>query len=204
MSANILPFARNPGLDDVDPPLAAVTWSVAELPGQRECSDWLMDVLVHAPTANTALSLWTHHPNLRACTERLASFITPKWPHESGEPLLAVAARDAVNRADEAIRQGQAFEGRLVGLYLFGLLKAHRAIGQFLVRGTDRQGQVRQWQHFSVPLKAWACSHGIDKLVLSRADNATEAFFSGLYVHMLAAIATPTEAGYLAKHAPLG
>jgi len=181
-----------------------VIWPVSDLPDEHQCGTWLDSVIDGQTFENIAVSLWTHHPNLRTSAEKLASFITPKWPSESGEPLLASAVKAAILNAQEAVDQGQAFEGRLVGVYLQGLLSVHESIGKLIVRGEDRSGHVRRWEHFSSPLLVWARGHGIENLVVSKAPNVTDAFLRGLYYHMLTSIATPVDAGYLTKHASRG
>ena len=206
MSTNILPFALRSAQPAGLPGAAAgaLTWRVRDLPDRQQCGAWLDQALEGQPHQNTAVSLWTHHPNLRTATEKLASFIPPQWPDERGQPLLVIALQEAIRRVDAAILQGQAFEGRLVGLYLFGLLTVHRSVGRLVVRGMDRHGQLQHWQHFAQPLLSWSCGHGIEQLVVSKVERPTEEFLHGLYVHMLAAIASPVDAGYLAKHAARG
>src|SRR5262249_44694893 len=129
-----------------------VVWPVAELPDERRCAEWLDQVIVAKPYEGMALSLWRNQPNLRRSTEKLAGFITPNWPAPGGAPLLQVALERALKKAQEAIEQGQAFEGRLVGVYLYGLLGAVTDIAQLVIRGEDRDGQIRRWEYFSQPL----------------------------------------------------
>jgi hypothetical protein len=182
-----------------------VVWSVAELPDERECADWLDHVIVGTPYENTALSLWRNQPNLRLSTEKLAGFITPLWPAADGSPLLRVAVEHAVRRAQEAIDQGQAFEGRLVGVYLYGLLGVIADIAQVVVRGEDAEGQMRRWPYFSQPLLQWARQHGIGRLQVHRtAAPPAEVVLSGLRTHMTACLTDPLDAGYLARHAAQG
>ncbi len=57
-----------------------VIWPVKDLPDEAEYGQWLDEVITGTPYEGTALSLWTHHQNLRDSAEKLASFITPKWP----------------------------------------------------------------------------------------------------------------------------
>ena len=42
--------------------------------------DWLDRAIVGTSYENTALSIWRNQPNLRISTEKLASYITPRWP----------------------------------------------------------------------------------------------------------------------------
>jgi hypothetical protein len=184
---------------------ACIVWPVAELPDERQCGEWLDQVIVGTPYENIALSLWRNQPGLRQSTEKLASFITPKWPASSGGSLLEEAVERAVTRAQEAIEQGQAFEGRLVGVYLYGLLGAVTDIAQRVVRGEDRLGQLRRWEYFSQPLLPWARQHGIQRVLVHRAENPlSEVVLTGLRTHMTACLTDPVAAGYLVKHASHG
>jgi len=182
-----------------------VAWPVAELPDERQCGEWLDQVIVGTPHECMAMSLWRNQPNLRRSTEKLANFITPKWPAADGGPLLRVAVESAVKRAQEAIEQGQAFEGRLVGVYLYGLLGVLGEIAQLAIRGEDQDGQLRRWEYFSQPLLQWARQHGIQRLLVQRAEALpSEVVLTGLRTHMTACLTDPVDAGYLAKHAAQG
>lgn len=186
-------------------PTSTLVWPVADLPDERRCREWLDQSVIGAPYENTARSLWRHHPNLRASTEKLAGFITPLWPAANGGPLLQIAVERAIGRAQQAIEQGQAFEGRLVGVYLYGLLDVIGDIAQLVVRGQDRDGQVLRWEYFEQPLQPWACEHGIEQLVGERTQaSPSEVVLSGLRTHMTARLADPLDAGYLARHAAQG
>lgn len=182
-----------------------VVWPVADLPDERECADWLDRAIVGTSYENTALSLWRNQPNLRVSTEKLACFITPRWPAADGSPLLQVAVEHAVVRAQQAIDQGQAFEGRLVGVYLYGLLGVIGDIAQVVVRGEDGEGQMRSWPYFSQPLLPWARQHGVLRLQVHRWPTPPpEVVLTGLRTHMTACLTDPLDAGYLAKHAAQG
>jgi hypothetical protein len=182
-----------------------VVWPVAELPDERQCGEWLDQVIVGKPYESTAMSLWRNQPNLRVSTEKLASYITPKWPASSGGSLLQEAVERAVSRAQEAIDQGQAFEGRLVGVYLYGLLGVITDIAQVVIRGEHQDGQIRRWEYFSQPLLHWARQHGIQRVLVHRAQTApSEVVLTGLRTHMTACLTDPVDAGYLAKHAAHG
>jgi hypothetical protein len=184
---------------------ACIVWPVAELPDERQCGEWLDQVIVGTPYESIALSLWRNQPVLRQSTDKLASFISPKWPASSGGSLLEEAVARAVMRAEEAIEQGQAFEGRLVGVYLYGLLGVVTDIAQLVIRGEDRLGQLRRWEYFSQPLLPWARQHGIQRLLVHRAENPlSEVVLTGLRTHMIARLTDPVAAGYLAKHASHG
>lgn len=207
MTTIVLPFTSKRARKDTIHVAAdqEVVWPVKDLPDEAEYGQWLDDVITGTPYEGTALSLWTHHQNLRDSAERLASFITPKWPNAQGESLLQQAVHDAVTRAQEAIEQGQAFEGRLVGVYIFGLISVVQEIACLVVRGRNKGGQVLRWEYFSQPLLEWAREHGIEELIVTKASvRPSAAMLEGLRTHLLARIANPMDAGYLAKHAPHG
>ncbi len=182
-----------------------VMWPVCDLPDQQQTGQWLNETISGKPYEGIALSLWTHHPNLRVATEKLASFITPRWPCASGGSLLGVAVERAARGADEAIDRAEAFEGRLVGVYLFGLASIVEDVARLAVRGIDREGASRVWDYFSVPLLAWARGHGMEQLLVHHIPGSTPAVVvNGLRNSMIAHIASHRDAGYLAKYAPLG
>ncbi|HEX2543435.1 MAG TPA: hypothetical protein VHL79_01060 [Ramlibacter sp.] len=183
----------------------SLTWSVAQLPTEQQCRTWLDHALANTPYENTARSLWRHHPNLRTSTEKLASYITPLWPAPGGDPLLQLAVERAVRRAHTEIERGQAFEGRLVGVYLYGLLDVVDDVALLLVRGQDHGGQIRRWEYFSEPLLLWARRQGIEEVILERVpEQPSEAVLCGLRTHMTACLTSPLDAGYLARHAAQG
>lgn len=185
--------------------ISSLVWPIAELPDERRCAEWLDRAIVGTTYENTARSLWRHHPNLRTSTDKLAGYITPLWPASSGGPLLQVAVERAIGRAQQAIEQGQAFEGRLVGVYLYGLLDVVGDIGQLEVRGQDREGQVLRWGYFEQPLQPWARQRGMERLIAERTKAApSQVVLSGLRTHMTARLADPVDAGYLARHAAQG
>lgn len=193
--------SRNPRpvLDGAE---GGVVWPVADLPDERGCGNWLDQAIAGTTYEGTVQSLWQHQPNLRLATDKLASFITPKWPAAGGGSLLGRAVERAATRAEETISQGHAFEGLVVAAYLEGLLDVLSEIGQLVVRGEDRKGQIHRWEYFSHPLVLWARGHGIDRLLVHAAlAPPTRLVSEGLRTHMIAAITTPTEAGYLAKYA---
>ncbi len=203
----VVPFRTRPRTEPIrrSERSSTLVWPVADLPDECQSGEWLDQAILGAAYENTARSLWRHHPNLRSSTEKLAAYITPLWPAADGGPLLQVAVERAIGRAQQAIEQGQAFEGRLVGVYLYGLLDVVGDIAQLVVRGEDWQGRVLRWEYFEQPLQAWARQHGIDYLLPERTQAPpSDVVLSGLRTHMTAALADPIEAGYLARHAPQG
>lgn len=205
----VLPFKNSnrvrPNTSGASASDSTVIWPVAELPDERQCGEWLDRVIVGRPYESTALSLWRNQPNLRLATEKLASFITPMWPARRGGSLLQEAVERAVGRAQEAIDQGQAFEGRLVGVYLYGLLCVVNDIAQLTIRGEDRGGQIRRWEYFSQPLLHWARGHGIARVLVQQVPTPpSEVVLTGLRTHMTACLTDPVDAGYLAMHAAHG
>lgn len=218
MASTVLPFSqskrpsakqapRMPQSANGGAPAVAgeLLWRVADLPTTEETRPWLDAQVGGTVYENLAKSLWTHHPNLLRSTEKLAGFIPPTWPDQAGEgSLLAQAVAAALTRVHGAVSQGQRYEGRLIGLYLFGLLSVHEQVGSFVVRGQDSDGQVRVWDYFSAPLREWALGHGIDTLVLTPTDSVRSEFVTGLYHHMIASITSPVDAGHLTTHAARG
>lgn len=156
--SNVRPFAKRPRHHQAQEPAAppAATWSVTDLIDPLESHAWFFEAVAGKPHENIAVSLWTHHANLRSATEILAQLITTKWPAADGRPLIDVAIERAALRAQEAIDRGEAFEGRLVGVYLFGLLSIVEEIARMAVVGADAGGVMQRWPYFAAPLREWA------------------------------------------------
>lgn len=185
-------------------PGPAVQWPIGDLPEQAQCAQWLTDAVAGKAYESLAVSLWTHHPNLREATERLAYFISPNWPAADGTPLLNQAIERAVSRAQDAINNKEAFEGRLVGVYLYGLISVVTDIARLGIMGVDRAGVSHRWRYFSSPLQEWARGHGMDAVTVQMQPAPTDALLRGLRTHMTACLTSPVDAGYLAKYAPEG
>ncbi|MBC5767622.1 hypothetical protein [Ramlibacter albus] len=182
-----------------------VIWPVSDLPDQKQTGQWLNETIAGKPYEGIALSLWTHHPNFRLATEKLAGFITPRWPAANGEPLLGVAVERAARAAEEAIDRAQSFEGRVVGVYLYGLASIVEDVAKLSIRGIDRDGASRGWEYFSVPLLQWARGHGIEQLLVRQIPGSpASVLLHGLRNSLIAHIASATDAGCLAKYAPHG
>ncbi|TWO71467.1 hypothetical protein FN976_11160 [Caenimonas sedimenti] len=208
MTSTVLPFkptiAKHVEASPADD-IHEVIWSVRDLPGENQCSAWLDKVIEGTPLENTAASLWTHHENLREATEKLANFITPKWPSPCHGSLLQLAVEEAVKRAHNAVTHGESFEGRLVGVYMYGLVSVSADVARLVVRGRARGGHLVRWAHFSEPLLQWAGRNGIEDLIVRHSDQPTsDVVLTGVRQHMVAAICTSRDAGYLAKYAPQG
>jgi hypothetical protein len=205
--SNVRPFAKrlrhNPAQEPAAAPVA--TWDVAHLIDPLESQGWFFEAVAGKPHENIAVSLWTHHANLRSATEKLAAYITTRWLAPDGRPLIDVAIERAALRAQDAIDRGEAFEGRLVGVYLFGLLSIVGEIARMAVVGVDADGVTQRWPYFAAPLREWAVKAKIQSLALQPLLIApTEVMLSGLRMHMIARLANPVDAGYLAKHAANG
>lgn len=184
---------------------AAAIWPLKDLiPASPNA--WLKETVDGKPYAAVALSIWMHHPNLRVATEKLAAYLTPKWPTSKGESLLAKAIENAVCKVEAAVSRGESFEGRVVGVYLFWLANCVADVARVAVFGVAKNGEVMRWQYFSEPLHDWAKRHGMTQLEAVLADETpTEEEIAGLRTHLVARITdNPVDAGYLEMHAPRG
>jgi hypothetical protein len=111
----------------------------------------------------------------------------------------------AVRGAERAVENREAFEGRLIGVYLYGLVSVVEDVARLDVTGVDSNGFGHRWDHFSKPLQDWARGYGMANLFATpRSSPVTDVVLSGLKTHMTARIADPVDAGYLAKYAPQG
>lgn len=182
-----------------------VIWPLNEL-SPASSKAWLNQTIDGKPYANVALSLWTHHPKLRAATERLGSYLTPKWPTESGESLFSQAIERASTKVNAAVSRGETYEARIVAIYLYWLLESVSGVARLAVYGENKTGERLQWRYFSEPLHTWAKSHGMKHLEAFRVleEPSTEEIV-GLRIHLIAKITDdPVDAGYVELLAPRG
>lgn len=193
-----------PVAQDGEPDGATVTWPVKDLENTDQYAKWLTDLVVGTPLDNTAVSLWTHHPNLRHSTEKLARLITPMWPTATGGSLLQLAVETAIRRAQEA-QETNGVEGPVIGAYLSAFVSVRvvlEHVARLVIRGEGRDGRTVRWGYFSEPLLQWAERNGIERLTATQARTQVEkSILKGLRSHLLAGIATPKDAGYVEMYA---
>lgn len=179
----------------------AVLWPLQDLE-QPNGDDWLLAAVEGSRCEGAALSIWAHHPNLKRSTRKFASLITPRWPTSRGASLLEMSVQAAVTMSLDAMDRGEAITGRLVGTYLHGLASGVADIARLAVYGVDRAGERRRWEYFTQPLKDWADSNGMSTLAAHLVDpEPTDVTVAGLRTHLIASIAHPLDAGYVAKYA---
>jgi hypothetical protein len=208
-TSTVTPFKRHrerqPAIEIGVPPLA--TWNVSEMRDPVADDAWFKDFVADKSYGNTALSLWTHHANLRAATERFAGYVGLEWPAADGRKLIEVAIEDAATRAQRAVENREAFEGRLIGVYLYGLLSAVGEIARLDAIGHCEDGSSHRWPYlFSAPsLKEWAAAGQMRTISVHPVGRAASSdLISGLRDYMKARIANSVDLGYLAKYAPQG
>jgi len=200
--SKIIPFihVKQHKAQCVDNTRPAVQWPVQDLE-QPDGDEWLLAAVEGSRCEGAALSIWAHHPNLKQSTRKFASYITPLWPTTEGESLLRRSVQDAVATSLEAMEYGEAITGRLVGVFLHRLAASVPDVARLAVCGIDDQGRRLHWDYFSAPLKAWADSHGMTSLTAYRVEpEPSDVTVAGLRTHLLASIAHPQDAGYVAKY----
>lgn len=167
---------------------------------------WVDESVSGHPYQWIARALWNNQPNLRVATERLALYITPWWPDMAGKPVLHRAVMTALMKTQDALKEGDGLRlARLTGVYLHALTSFAQEITRVSVTGVNPDGELCHWNHFSEPLYDWAHSKQIGELMAHVANPApTEEMILGVRTHMIASLTDPVDAGYLAKHAPLG
>lgn len=199
----VLPASKRQGAAKSTPKVLA-SWSPAQLRPSHKYQ-WLEEAVAGRPHEGMAKSLWLHHPHLQEAARKLSSYITPQWPGRHGESLLALAIQRAVTRADQSLSNGEGFQGRLTGVYLFGLTSIAEEVSRIVVSGVDDHGHHHRWPYFSRPLSQWASRQGLHQLEAEVTQPAaSDVLLSGLKTHIVARLTDPQEAGYLAKYAPLG
>ncbi|MDH4481350.1 MAG: hypothetical protein QE279_01425 [Rhodoferax sp.] len=182
----------------------ASAWSIEEIVS-NDARSWLASLVRGRAFESRALSMWRLHPNLQMATEKLAEYLTPKWPAPDGSSALAQAIENAVTRVDIAIQRGEVYHGRLVGIYLHWLVNCVRDVERIEVHGYTRHGERLVYQHFSEPLRSWVTVNEIEHLeALSTETPASDEVIAGLRTHLIASITEPIDAGYLALNTPQG
>lgn len=182
-----------------------VLWPIQKLPGEAQCARWVDEYVDGKPYEGEVRSLWQNYPRSRAQAESLLSFITPDWPAADGRPLVAHALDSAGERLKLVIdAEGAVNKPRLLGVFLWGLMSIQKEVGRLRVRGLDRNGKVLQWDHFRQPLLEWAQGHGMTEVLASSIDNVSILWERGMKTTMLAAIADPSEIGFMETYAPHG
>lgn len=179
-------------------------WPINDLV-QSDEDQWIYEAIRDTPHEGAALSIWAHHPNLKEATQKLAAYIGPRWPTRHGGALLSLCIEEAVTRWQSSVQNGESFLGRVVGVYLYGLTKHAADVARLSITGVDRTGATHSWTHFSEPLKAWASRLDIDALRAEFAIPApSEVVIAGIRTHMITHLSSPTDTGYLIKHAAHG
>lgn len=165
---------------------------------------WVKAAIAGHPDESYTESLWTTFPTLKTSSIRLAEMISPLWPRQDGGTVLAMAIREATRRSQEAICSGQDFAGRVVGVYLYGLLTAVEEVAKLDVIGVDQENRNHAWEHFIEPLPLWAKQNKIRVLLPCVAHPRQPLVLGGMRVKLLGRIASATDVGYYQKHASMG
>lgn len=183
---------------------ATVYWPISELQ-QSEPDEWINNAIRGTAYEGFALSIWAHHPNLKQATCKLADYIGPRWPAQDGGSLLSLCIAEAVRRTQISVNNGEAFLGRVVGVYLYGLTEHAADVARLAITGLDQSGMTHRWTPFAESLRGWAHRMRIDTLCAEYANPApSEATFAGIRTHMVTHLSSPTDTGYLIKHAAQG
>jgi hypothetical protein len=180
-------------------------WPIQQL-SHGSSRDWLQGAICGSELESLARSIWMHYPNLQLASERLAAFITPRWPSSTGGSLLSKAVETAVLKVQESVSGGDTFKGRQVGLYLHGLASCVTDVARIAVYGVDDEGETVMWEYFSEPLKDWAEKRGIHQLQAYLADpNTPQGELLGLRTILIGRIAgNHIDAGNLEMYAARG
>jgi hypothetical protein len=183
---------------------AVVYWPVSEL-HQSDKDEWITNAVKGTPEEDFAQVMWAHHPNLKEATRKLAEYIGPRWPAKDGRSLLAVCIAEALRRSNNAVKNGESFLGRIVGVYLYGLTEHAADVARLSITGMDLEGITHRWTPFSEPLAAWAKRLRVDTVCVEFASPApSEGTIAGIRTHMVTHLSNPTDTGYLLRHAAHG
>lgn len=203
---NVVPFydAAVQAWDAPDGGRVVATWTLDQLrpPKGDEWADAAIRGHVLEPAAH---SYWIGMPRLKAMAVALANFITPLWPDANGGSLLSLAVEKGIQRAVDAMDAGEVFEGRFVGVYLYGLSDIAQEISRLQIYGRTPSGAVRRWTPFRQTLHAWAADNKLTTVIASKTKSEPDMNYTqGMRVHIITAVANPTETGFVYKYAPQG
>lgn len=183
---------------------SVVYWPVSELHEADE-DEWIKTAVRDTPHESFAEVIWAHHPNLKEATRKLAEYIGPHWPDKAGGSLLALCIAEALRRSHASVSNGEAFLGRIVGVYLFGLTEHAADVARLTISGTDLSGVTHRWTPFAEPLGDWAKRLCIDTVCAEFTSPApSEGTIAGVRTHMVTRLANPTDTGHLLRHAANG
>ena len=179
-------------------------WPIAQLMPKAPGA-WMRDFTKGRSYEQLAASLWTHQPNLRSATEKLASYLTPMWPNQEGMSLWGSTVEKALHKVDVAVQRGEAYEARIVGIYIYWLSQCVHDLARLAVYGVTVSGQRLRWEYFEEPLNAWAKKYGITYLEAELVEEPpSDEVIAGLRTHLVARITDPVDAGYMEMYAPRG
>lgn len=203
---NVVPFfdAAITTWEAPDKGTVVAAWNASDLT-MPDGRDWLMAAVEGSGLEPAAESYWVSMPALERMTVKLASFITPGWPDDAGGSLLKKSVTQAVEHTVRAMEDGQVFEGRFVGVYLYWLTDIAKEIARIQIYGITPEGVTKKWEPFRMPLAKWADEYKLTKIIASRANGEPDdSYVYGIRIHMIAAISKPEEAGYVYKYSPHG
>lgn len=183
---------------------STVYWPIRDL-RQADEDEWITNSIRGTAHEGFALSIWAHHPNLKDATRKLAEYIGPLWPAQIGGSLLTLCISEAVRRSQLSVTNGEAFLGRVVGVYLYGLTEHAADVARLSITGIDSSGITQRWAPFSEPLRIWAQRQGIDTLCAEFASpSPSESVIAGIRTHMVTHLSNPTDTGHMIRHAAHG
>jgi len=195
---------RTTRIDRLTPNEGEVVWSVEDIPTSEAAELWIDRHIEGKGYENWMKMLWAAEPRVRQQASKLISFITPKWPAPTGQSLMGMALDNAGRNLEMVVEEGYEYKPRLIGVFLRGLMSVHPNVARLDVRGLDRAGHVLHWSHFSSSILDWARMHGIKEVLASDCPDRSAVWQHGLHTTMLAAIAHPTEIGFMERYAPQG
>jgi hypothetical protein len=182
----------------------AAVWEVNDLT-PRPNENLLKDLVQGKSYESLAQAIWSHQPNLRIATEKLAEFLTPLWPSSEGGSLLSVAIERALEKVDSALQRGENYHARVVGIYLYWLASCVADVARLNVNGFNASGERLPFRYFSEPLHLWVKNNSIQYIEASLVEEEpSEEMITGLRMHLVASITNPEDAGYLEMYAPKG
>jgi len=121
------------------------------------------------------------HPSLERITWRLCNFVSPLILTESGDPLVLVSIKNAI----EAY-QSESNERLKVRAYIITLLDVASQIGDLNIKGV-REDRVVTWEPFIEPMCQWMVRNGVKTLKTELIKSSKNRAYSkmALQTHIL-------------------
>jgi hypothetical protein len=176
------------------------SWQATDLLA-KDHTQWLNSICDESTNSHFLNLIWYKRPSLRLATEKLAQFITTKWPSENGKPLIVKGIEQAALNVAYFYASGEYARGNETGAYLTGLLGIHEELASLKIRGIGKDQKRHIWQPFSMTLYEWSIHKDLQLVEGFRQETMLdESILKGLRMRMASSIAGDRDTGLYIEH----